>query len=230
MFASFAARSVSVHIAPVKRFHAAPVRAPVSATATMECARVGHATRTNAGRCESLEVTMSLDGSGRFQGSTNDAFIDQLVSRFAAHSGFDVTARATTSSSCTSDRGAFAGEVLGLAFLSAVGYARMDRQRMRRTGAASASSDDAFAHVSVEMSDDNRTYLGIHDARNTQDEPSEAPSLDVSIATFRFMCTFANEARLMLHILLIAGVFSRAVAYAEVKALGIALKSAVREV
>lgn len=249
---AFAANMVATARKPARRrvvstepraakFKAAPSAPTVKKT--YEGARVGFAQRSENGESGSLAMTIALDGTGRFVGSTSDVYVDHLVSTFAAHSGFDVTATARPAPAphnfdfnhhlTPSDHGAFVGEVLGMALLSAIGYARTDRRCLRRIGTASATADDAFVHVSLELANDNHTYVGVHDARSPPEDDDtalpEPPALDVSPIVFRFLCTLANETRVLLHVLLISGVRSRAVADAEVKAVAIALRAAVAE-
>jgi len=215
---------------------------PIAVDWERERVRVGHAKRTENANKNALAISLALDGSSRFVGTVGDAFLDDMLTTLAVHSGFDVIAsfnagvpgfvQEERDPLDAANHAAFVGEVLGLSFLSAVGYARTDRRRLRRLGSTAAIQDEAYVHVSLELAEDNMSYVGTHDARDAHDESeseSEDPARDVSQLALRLLCTFAHEARVRMHILLVSGVHSRPLAHAQVKALGIALRAATKE-
>ncbi|AIC47306.1 imidazoleglycerol-phosphate dehydratase HisB [Rhodoluna lacicola] len=102
----------------------------------------------------SIELTLSLDGTGRADISTSVPFFDHMLTAFAKHSLVDLTVKATGDTDIdvhhTVEDTAI---VLGQAIRQALG----DKAKIGRYGDATVPLDDALARAVVDVS--GRPYL-----------------------------------------------------------------------
>jgi imidazoleglycerol-phosphate dehydratase len=96
-----------------------------------------------------IELTLSLDGSGRADIATGIGFLDHMLTALARHGLFDLTVRAKGDlhidfHHTTED----VGIVLGQAFAKALG----DKRGIRRFGHALVPMDETLAEAAVDIS------------------------------------------------------------------------------
>lgn len=162
-------------------------------------------------------VRLDLDGSGRSQVETGIPFFDHMLDQLSRHGLFDLTLR------CHGDLEVDAhhtvedcGLLIGRAFQQALG----DRAGIRRMGDALVPMDEALAQVAVDLS--GRAYC----VAEVGGAGSVAAGISPSLLQ-HFLESFATEARLSLHVRLLAGHNDHHQAEALFKSLARALNEAV---
>jgi imidazoleglycerol-phosphate dehydratase len=179
-------------------------------------ARVGSFKRET--RETSVEVTWDLDGTGQADVSTGIGMLDHLVSQIARHGIFDITLRATGDVEVdTHHTVEDAGIALGRALLDALG----DSRGIVRMGDALVPLDEALAQVAVDLSGRGYAVIGVS---WSGPRIGELPSDLVE----HFLQSIAHEAKLNLHVRVLAGVNDHHKAECTMKALGRALCAATR--
>ncbi|MBI2901825.1 MAG: imidazoleglycerol-phosphate dehydratase [Planctomycetes bacterium] len=151
-----------------------------------------------------VAVSLELDGGGRSDVSLPDRWLRHMIESLAKFAGFDVKVRA---------QGDFAHHVnedLAITLGRALRGALRDRP-VRRVGSATVPMDDALVTVAVDLVD--RPYC-------------EADLPDAMLA--HFLRSFAMEARITLHAVVVRGKDFHHVNEACFKALGLALREATR--
>ena len=165
-----------------------------------------------------VDVSWDLDGSGRAEVTTGLGMLDHLVQQIARHGIFDITATATGDLHIDSHHTVEdVGIALGRALLAAVG----DGSGIVRMGDALVPLDEALAQVAVDLS--GRGYAVLNVSWSGQ-RIGELPSDLVE----HFLQTVAHEARLNLHVRVLAGVNDHHKAESVMKAFGRALCAATR--
>ena len=166
----------------------------------------------------SVDLTLNLDGSGKFVTETGVGFLDHMLSHIAKHGVFDLEVR------CTGDLWIDAhhtvediGIALGEAFASAVG----DKAGLVRAGSAYMPLDEALARAAVDLS--GRPYA-VLDLRLLGREVGGMPPDLFN----HFLESFAYAAKLNLHLAVVAGVNDHHKIEAAFKALARALDAAVQ--
>jgi len=166
----------------------------------------------------SVDLTLNLDGSGKFVTETGVGFLDHMLSHIAKHGVFDLEVR------CTGDLWIDAhhtvediGIALGEAFASAVG----DKAGLVRAGSAYMPLDEALARAAVDLS--GRPYA-VLDLRLLGREVGGMPPDLFN----HFLESFAYAAKLNLHLAVLAGVNDHHKIEAAFKALARALDAAVQ--
>jgi imidazoleglycerol-phosphate dehydratase len=164
-----------------------------------------------------ITVKLDLDGSGTSDIATGFAFFDHMLDQLARHGLFDLTLR------CAGDLEVDAhhtvedcGRLLGRAFDQALGA----REGVRRMGSATVPMDEALAQVAVDLS--GRGFCVADLGTAGADGGALPPSL-----LAHFFEGFAAEARLTLHVRVLAGQNDHHQAEAVFKALARALCDAV---
>ncbi|MGI9338159.1 MAG: imidazoleglycerol-phosphate dehydratase HisB [Gammaproteobacteria bacterium] len=164
-----------------------------------------------------IRAELCLDGDGKADIRTGAAFFDHMLSQTALHGGLDITLAAKgdmqidahhTIEDC--------GIVLGGAFAEALG----DKRGIRRFGYAYAPLDESLARVVVDIC--GRSALTFNAAFSRE----EIGGLDADLLR-EFFKSFADNARVVLHIDLLRGVNAHHQAEAIFKAFGLALGAAV---
>jgi len=162
-----------------------------------------------------ISLELSIDGSGQYEINTGIKMFDHLLSQVAQHGRFDIKVSATGD-----DQHHLVEDVaicLGRAFGEALG----EKRGIIRMADAAVPMDDALATVIVDISGRGYTVLDL-------------PFTDNDMAGFptdlirHFLESFASEARLNLHALVVYGTNDHHKAEALFKALGRALDTATR--
>ena len=164
-----------------------------------------------------IRANLQLDGSGKADIQTGAPFFDHMLSQTAFHGGLDITLAAKgdmqidahhTIEDC--------GIVLGSAFAKALA----DKSGICRFGYAYAPLDDSLARVVVDIC--GRSALVFNAAFSR----SEIGGMDADLLR-EFFKSFADHARVVLHIDLLRGVNAHHQAEAIFKAFGLALGGAI---
>lgn len=165
-----------------------------------------------------VTVALDLDGGGRYRNETGVGFFDHMLDLFAKHSGFDLDVR------CEGDLHVDdhhtvedVGITLGEAFREVLG----GKAHIARYGHAYVPMDEALARAATDLS--GRFYLHF-DAPFARDRVG-----DLSTEMVRhFWWSFAEHARINLHITLLHGENAHHQVEAIFKAVARALHAAVR--
>src|SRR5688572_6929208 len=142
-----------------------------------------------------ISATWNVDGRGDADVSTGIGMLDHLISQIARHGRFDITLQAAgdlhIDAHHTSED---AGIVLARAFDQALG----ERRGIVRMGDATVPLDEALAMVAVDLG--GRGYAVI-------DLPFQGPTMGELPTEMveHFLETFAREAKMSLHVRLLAG-------------------------
>jgi imidazoleglycerol-phosphate dehydratase len=162
-------------------------------------------------------IRLDLDGTGTSEVGTGLPFFDHMLDQLARHGLFDLTLR------CTGDLEVDAhhtvedcGRLLGRAFDLALGT----REGVRRMGSAMVPMDEALAQVAIDLS--GRGFCVADMGTAGADGGALPPSL-----LAHFFEGLAAEARLTLHVRVLAGQNDHHQAEAAFKALARALCDAV---
>ena len=163
-----------------------------------------------------VEVTLRLDGSGRYEVATGIGMLDHLIEQIARHGGFDLTLRARGDlDRDTHHTAEDTGIALGQAFDQALG----DRAGITRMADALVPLDEALVQAAVDLS--GRPYV-------SAELPLRGPmigELPVSMVP-HFLRSFAQAGRMTLHLRALAGEDDHHIVEAGFKALARALRAA----
>lgn len=162
-----------------------------------------------------IQLRLTLDGRGRADIATGLGFFDHLLDQLARHGLLDLELR------CTGDLHVDAhhtvedcGRLLGRALDQALG----DRAGIRRMGHALVPMDEALAQVAIDISGRGYCVAALAGAGSGQ--------LDAALLA-HFLESLTAEARLTLHVCVLAGRDGHHMAEAVFKALAQALGDAV---
>jgi len=162
-----------------------------------------------------ISLELNIDGSGQYEINTGIKMFDHLLSQVAQHGRFDIKI------SATGDDQHHLVEDVALCLGRAFGEALGEKRGIVRMADAAVPMDDALATVIVDISGRGYTVLDL-------------PFTDNDMAGFptdlirHFLESFASEARLNLHALVVYGTNDHHKAEALFKALGRALDTATR--
>ncbi|MCC7089180.1 MAG: imidazoleglycerol-phosphate dehydratase HisB [Chloroflexi bacterium] len=166
----------------------------------------------------SIDISLNLDGTGKFVTETGVGFLDHMLSHIAKHGVFDLEVR------CSGDLWIDQhhtvediGICLGEAFAQAVG----DKAGLVRAGSAYMPLDEALARAAVDLS--GRPYA-VLDLRLLGREIGGLPPDLFN----HFLESFAFAAKINLHLSVLAGVNDHHKIEAAFKAMARALDAAVR--
>ena len=162
-----------------------------------------------------IALEVNIDGTGKWDMNTGIRMLDHLLSQVAKHGLFDmkISASGTDQHHVVED----VGICLGKAFNEALG----EKRGIVRTADASVPMDDALATVIVDIGGRGYSVLDIPFENNDMDGfPSDLVR--------HFLESFAIEARVNLHALIVYGANDHHMAEALFKALGRALDTATR--
>lgn len=96
-----------------------------------------------------IELSLDLDGTGSFSGTSGIGFFDHMLAAFAVHSGFDLTLRMTGDLQVDCHHSVEdVGIVLGQAFLKVLG----DKGSIARYGSFFIPMDETLAFCAVDIS------------------------------------------------------------------------------
>jgi imidazoleglycerol-phosphate dehydratase len=163
-----------------------------------------------------IELTLSLDGTGKVDADTKIAFFDHMLSAFGRHGLFDLDVR------CDGDIDVDfhhsvedTGIVLGAAFREALG----DKSGITRFADVMVPMDETLVLAAVDVSGRGELFWDV-------DIPSEkVGDFDCELGQ-EFFCGLAREAGVTLHIRKVAGRNAHHILEACFKAAGRALRLA----
>lgn len=165
-----------------------------------------------------VQVSLDLDGTGKFEIVTGVPFLDHMLTAFARHGRLDLTIAATGDLAIDDHHTVEdVGLVLGDTLKDAIGEAK----GIRRFGATYVPMDDALARVVVDCA--ARPYL----VWEVEVPPARLGSFDPALAE-EFWRALATRAGLTLHIDLIRSRNAHHGLEAIWKAAGLALKEATQ--
>lgn len=165
-----------------------------------------------------IEVTINLDGSGKYDISTGVGFFDHMLTALCVHSGMDMTIKTVGDLQVDCHHTIEdTGIVLGQAFLKAIG----DRKGIARYGSAFIPMDEALGFCSLDIS--ARPYL-VFNADFCDDKMGDMDTQMVE----EFFRAFAFNAGITLHLRKEYGSNDHHIAESLFKACAHALKNACK--
>lgn len=164
-----------------------------------------------------ISITLTIDGTGRFEGTSGIGFFDHMLHLLARHSGMDISLSATgdldvDNHHTIEDIGITLGEV----FEKALG----DKKGIHRYGCFFCPMDETLSRIVLDLS--GRSYL-VFDV----DIPVERIGSFETEMTREFFLAFANNAKMNLHMATLYGVNGHHIVESLFKGIGHALKEAV---
>jgi imidazoleglycerol-phosphate dehydratase len=173
---------------------------------------------TRKTRETSIEVGLTIDGSGTSELSSGIGFFDHMLELFARHGLFDLRIFAQGDLNVDSHHTVEdTGIVLGQAFSKALG----DKAGIRRYGSATVPMDETLAEVVVDLS--GRPYL----ACTFPDRPDPVQGFPFQLLE-EFLRAFSTNAGATIHARILAGRDSHHMIEAVFKALARSLDDATR--
>jgi imidazoleglycerol-phosphate dehydratase len=179
------------------------------------------AERRRATKETEVEVTLELDGAGTGETRTGLPFFDHMLAQLGRHGGLNLEVKArgdleVDAHHTVEDTGIVIGEALAEALGSKAG--------VRRFASIAVPLDEALVDVALDLS--GRPYLH-YDVELGETSPLGSPPFDVQLAE-EFWRAFTHSAAVTLHIELRHGRNPHHVLEASFKAVGRALRDAVR--
>jgi imidazoleglycerol-phosphate dehydratase len=182
----------------------------------MRTARIARTTSES-----SIELDLDLDGTGTSEISTTVPFYDHLLTALSKHSLIDLRVQATGDVDIDAHHTVEDTAIcLGLALGEALG----DKAGIRRYGDATVPLDEALARAVVDLS--GRPYL-VHSGEPAGFELHRIGGHFTGSLVRHVLEAIAFNARMTLHVEVLAGRDPHHVAEAEMKALARALRVAV---
>lgn len=164
-----------------------------------------------------IHLTLNLDGSGRFEGTSGIGFFDHMMTLLAVHGGFDLTLQAKGDLEVDNHHTVEdIGIVLGEAFRQALG----DKKGIARYGCFFCPMDEALSRIVIDLS--GRSYL-VWDVNI----PVERIGTFETEMAREFFLAFAQHGLMNLHIANLYGVNAHHIVESIFKGLGHALAEAV---
>ena len=164
-----------------------------------------------------ISISLTIDGTGRFEGTSGIGFFDHMLHLLARHSGMDM------SLTCQGDLDVDnhhtiedIGITLGEVFEKALG----DKKGIHRYGCFFCPMDETLSRIVLDLS--GRAYL-VFDV----DIPVERIGGFETEMTREFFLAFANNAKMNLHMATLYGVNGHHIVESLFKGIGHALKEAV---
>lgn len=164
-----------------------------------------------------ISISLTVDGTGCFEGTSGIGFFDHMLHLLARHSGMDI------SLTCQGDLDVDnhhtiedIGITLGEAFEKALG----DKKGIHRYGCFFCPMDETLSRIVLDLS--GRSYL-VFDV----DIPVERIGSFETEMTREFFLAFANNAKMNLHMATLYGVNGHHIVESLFKGIGHALKEAV---
>jgi imidazoleglycerol-phosphate dehydratase len=165
-----------------------------------------------------IELTLTVDGSGRYDIQTGVPFLNHMLELFTRHGFFDLTIRATGDVEVDDHHTV---EDVGLALGKALRDALGAKEGIRRFGETTVPLDEALVQVVVDLS--GRPFLA-YDLKTRQ---TRIGSFDVELV-HDFLLALANEAGMNLHVRMLAGRNPHHIIEAAFKAMARALDAATQ--
>ncbi|MGH7751477.1 MAG: imidazoleglycerol-phosphate dehydratase HisB [Gemmatimonadales bacterium] len=165
-----------------------------------------------------ITAVLNLDGTGRFVTDTGIGFFDHMLSHIAKHGVFDLEVRARGDLHIDEHHTV---EDCGIAVGEAFGQALGDKAGIVRAGSAYMPLDEALAFAAVDLS--GRPYARLELGLLGKEIGGMPPDL-----LDHFLESFANSAKMNLHVKTLSGVNDHHKAEACFKAMARALDAACR--
>ena len=162
-----------------------------------------------------ITVTLSIDGSGKFEIKTGSKMFDHMLTHIAQHGLFDIKIEASGWDEH------HVVEDVAIALGQSLNKALEDKQGITRMGHAIVPMDDALAMVVVDISGRGYSVVDVSFRRK------KIGDLESDMVR-HFLETFALEAKINLHAKVLSGIDDHHKAEALFKALGRALDSATK--
>jgi len=166
----------------------------------------------------SIDITLDLDGSGKFVTDTGVGFLDHMLSHIAKHGVFDLEVR------CKGDLWIdqhHTVEDIGIALGEALAQALGDKAGLVRAGSAYMPLDETLAFCAIDLS--GRPFAKLDLKLFGREIGGLPPDL-----FNHFLESFAFAAKLNLHVRVLEGVNDHHKIEAAFKAMARALDAAVR--
>jgi imidazoleglycerol-phosphate dehydratase len=181
-------------------------------------------TRSRATKETTIEVALTVEGTGAVEVSTGLPFFDHMVSQLGKHAGFDLKVSASgdldvDAHHTVEDVGILVGEALR----EALG----DKAGVRRFASIAVPLDEALIEVAVDLS--GRPYLvyDVDPAAGGEAHPLGTPPFDPQLAE-EFWRALITAAAITLHLRMRSGRNSHHILEACFKGVARALRDAVR--
>ena len=165
-----------------------------------------------------IDITLNLDGSGKFVTETGLGFFDHMLSHIAKHGVFDLEVRATGDLHIDQHHTV---EDCGIALGEALAQALGDKAGLVRAGSASMPLDEALAFAAIDLS--GRPYAALELRLLGAEVGGMPPDL-----FNHFLESFAFAAKMNLHVRTLAGINDHHKVEACFKATARALDAATR--
>ena len=164
-----------------------------------------------------ITLTLNLDGQGRFTIDTGSGFFDHMLNHLARHSLFNLTLKAAGDLHVDAHHTV---EDVAICLGEALAQALGEKKGIGRFGWAAVPMEDSLAQVAVDLG--GRPYC----VYNVKYRTGKIGDFDVELVA-EFLRTFANNAKINLHVNVPYGSNNHHLAEAIFKALGLALAQAV---
>ena len=165
-----------------------------------------------------IQMTLAIDGGGRYEVSTGVPFLDHMLELFARHGFFDLTVQAKGDLHVDHHHTVEdVGLVLGQALREALG----EKAGIRRFGEAAVPLDEALVQTVVDLS--GRPFF-VYDVKIAQQKIGQ---FDVELI-HDFLLALVNQAGMNLHVRMLSGRNPHHVVEATFKGLARALDAAVQ--
>ena len=164
-----------------------------------------------------ITVTVSLDGTGRYDNQTGVGFFDHMLDQLARHSLIDMTIRATGDLHIDDHHTV---EDVGIALGQALTKALGDKTGIRRYGACLLPMDDALVRAALDLS--GRPFL----VWNVDLPTPKIGSFDTELVR-EFFQALSTHGGITLHVDALHGFNSHHIAEAAFKSVARALREAV---
>ena len=164
-----------------------------------------------------IELTLAVDGTGAYALDTGCGFLNHMLALFARHGRFDLRVR------CEGDTAVddhHTVEDIGIALGQAFARALGDKRGVQRYGQQLLPMDEALALVAVDLS--GRGCLGYAVELPAQ----KVGTFDTELVQ-EFFLAFVREARVTLHLRVLAGENTHHLIEAMFKGFGRAMRQAV---
>ena len=170
----------------------------------------------------SIDVSLTLDGSGQSSASTGLPFFDHMVAQLGKHGGFDLTVVAKGDLEVDSHHTI---EDVGIALGEALRQALGDKAGVRRFASIAMPLDEALVEVALDLS--GRPFLHYEVALPEDVQPLGTPPFEPQLAE-EFWRAFATSAALTLHLRTRSGRNTHHILEASFKGVARCLHDAVR--
>jgi imidazoleglycerol-phosphate dehydratase len=180
--------------------------------------------RHRATKETTIEVRLTLDGSGVVSVSTGLPFFDHMVAQLGKHAGFDLTVRAegdleVDAHHTVEDVGILLGEALRVAL--------GDKAGVRRFASIDLPLDEALISVALDLSGRPFLVYQVDPGAGGEAYPIGMPPFDPQLAE-EFWRALVTAAGITLHLRMISGRNAHHILEASFKGVARALRDAVR--